>query len=185
MQVYQVVYPFSYSISADSFNNAIKNFAKLHYDMNLNHVIITDQNKHMQARLKNYTEDGRNLIGINVFPYKTPFDRTGLPYFGMLPAPGMPMPTPFFNPMITSNVKSAASPINPQTSILPSYDMSGNRYYTIASSPIMSPMMTPMAPMSPHIPGGAVISSTVPPPSGSTPLMLTPSWSPTIISYNR
>ena len=47
MQLYQVVYPFSYSISADSFNNAIKNFAKLHYDMNLNHVIITDQNKHI------------------------------------------------------------------------------------------------------------------------------------------
>ena len=60
MITYQVVQPFYYTISADTVNSAIKNFVKIHHDLNLNSIIIKDQSKHIQANIKYFTEDGRN-----------------------------------------------------------------------------------------------------------------------------
>ena len=69
MNTFQVIQPFFYTISADTMNSAIKNFVKLHHDLNINSIIIKDQSQHYQANLKYFTEDGRNRVGINTFPY--------------------------------------------------------------------------------------------------------------------
>lgn len=69
---YQVVQPFFYPISADTVNEAIKNFVKIHNDINVANLIITDQKNHYQAKFKYFLEDGRNKVGINVNPFHGP-----------------------------------------------------------------------------------------------------------------
>jgi hypothetical protein len=66
--IYQIVAPFVADIYGDSFKDAVKNIIKLKRDLNLNDIIIKDQTQHMQARIKYYQEDGRNKVGINMFP---------------------------------------------------------------------------------------------------------------------
>jgi len=73
MSVFTVVYPFHYTVTADTFNNAIKHFVKAHRDMNINHLIIKDQERHMEARVKKFWRDGRNFLGLNVYPVENPF----------------------------------------------------------------------------------------------------------------
>ena len=73
MSVFTVVYPFHYTVTADTFNNAIKHFVKAHRDMNINHLIIKDQERHMEARVKKFWKDGRNFLGLNVYPVENPF----------------------------------------------------------------------------------------------------------------
>ena len=41
--MFNVVYPFHYTVTADTYNEAIKNFVKIHRDMNINHIVIKDQ----------------------------------------------------------------------------------------------------------------------------------------------
>jgi hypothetical protein len=55
-------------VNGTSFKTAVKNFVKLHHSLKLNKIIITDQNKHMEATLKYYKNDGRNRVGINMYP---------------------------------------------------------------------------------------------------------------------
>ena len=56
---FQVVYPFAMSVDANSFKDAIKQYAKLNYEMNINSMIITDQYKQaMKARLDYYKNGG-------------------------------------------------------------------------------------------------------------------------------
>jgi hypothetical protein len=68
--IYQVVSPFVYEIDGDSFKDAVKNFVKLHHNMSLANVIITDQyrTKYMKADLNYYSEGSRNKVGINLMP---------------------------------------------------------------------------------------------------------------------
>ena len=87
MSVFTVVYPFHYTVTADTFNNAIKHFVKSHRDMNINHLIIKDQQRHMEARVKKFWKDGRNFLGLNVYPVENPF--TGqIQYLGDNPMRG-------------------------------------------------------------------------------------------------
>ena len=72
MILYQVIQPFTYSISADTLNEAIKNFVKIHHGLNLQNIIISDQTNHYQANFRYFTEDGRNRVGINTYPYSGP-----------------------------------------------------------------------------------------------------------------
>lgn len=72
MMLYQVIQPFQYSISADTVNEAIKNFAKIHRSLNLSNIIITDQKNHYEAKFKYFLEDGRNKVGIDAYPYVGP-----------------------------------------------------------------------------------------------------------------
>ena len=69
---YQVIQPFLYNISGNTLNEAIKNFVKIHHDLNLQNIIIADQNTHYQANLRYFYEDGRNRVGINTYPYTGP-----------------------------------------------------------------------------------------------------------------
>lgn len=66
--IYQVVYPFTTSIYGDTFKEAIKNYIKLNHNLNLSQMIVTDQTNHMQANIKYYQQDGRNRVGINMYP---------------------------------------------------------------------------------------------------------------------
>lgn len=72
MILYQVVQPFFYEVSANTVNEAIKNFVKIHHNLSLSNIIISDQQAHYQANMKYFMEDGRNRVGINVNPYSGP-----------------------------------------------------------------------------------------------------------------
>jgi hypothetical protein len=65
---YQVLSPFSYGIDASCFNEAIKNVIKLNKEININELIITDRVRNMKATMRYYKHDGRNKVGINVYP---------------------------------------------------------------------------------------------------------------------
>jgi hypothetical protein len=66
--IFQVVYPFTTSIYGDTFKEAIKNYIKLNHNLNLSQMIVTDQTNHMQANINYYKQDGRNRVGINMYP---------------------------------------------------------------------------------------------------------------------
>lgn len=116
MITYQVVQPFYYTISADTVNSAIKNFVKIHHDLNLNSIIIKDQSKHIQANIKYFTEDGRNRVGINTFPYSGnivmgPSYANYIQQLQVLPgATGTPL-----TPIVPSNIWSNDYPLAPYT----------------------------------------------------------------------
>jgi hypothetical protein len=72
--LFSVVSPVVVEIDADSFKEAIKQFAKLHYHMNLSSIIIRDQmNRNYQADLNYYDLDGRRKVGIDMYPVNYPF----------------------------------------------------------------------------------------------------------------
>jgi len=73
MNVYQVVSPIVVGINGDSFKKAIKNFAKMYHRMNLASIIITDQQRHIEAKFKYFQQDGRNRVGINMYPISAPY----------------------------------------------------------------------------------------------------------------
>jgi hypothetical protein len=65
---FKIIYPLQSSIYGDSFKNAIKNYIKINHNLQINNMIITDQTRNMQANIKYYQEDGRNKVGINMYP---------------------------------------------------------------------------------------------------------------------
>ena len=111
---YQVVQPFYYTLTADTVNSAIKSFVKLHHDLNINSIIIKDQSKHIQANLRYFTEDGRNRVGINTYPYSGnvsigPAYSTYIQQLQVLPgATGTPL-----TPIVPSNIWSNNYPLAP------------------------------------------------------------------------
>jgi hypothetical protein len=68
MLEFKIVYPFESIIYGDSFKDAVKNYVKLNRNLNLTQMIIKDQSNNMQAQIRYYQEDGRNKVGINMFP---------------------------------------------------------------------------------------------------------------------
>ena len=66
--IYQVVSPFVTTIDGNSFQEAIKRLVKLKRDVSLTDIIIKDQQNHWKAQVKYYMQDGRNKVGINMFP---------------------------------------------------------------------------------------------------------------------
>ena len=69
---FQVVYPFVMNIDADTFKDAIKQFAKLNYNLSINSLIITDHMRYMRANLKYYDAFGKNKVGISIMPTTWP-----------------------------------------------------------------------------------------------------------------
>jgi hypothetical protein len=66
--IFEVVFPFESTIYGDSFKEAIKNFIKLNHNINITKMIIKDQSRQIEANINYYKEDGRNKVGINMFP---------------------------------------------------------------------------------------------------------------------
>jgi len=68
--IYQIVSPVVASIQGDSFKEAIKNYVKFNHNLNITNLIIKDQSDHAyEARLRYYTQNERNKVGIDVYPY--------------------------------------------------------------------------------------------------------------------
>lgn len=57
-------------IDGDSYKDAIKNFIKINYAMNLNKIIIQDRyNNYHQAKFNYYkNEQNKNKVGIDIYP---------------------------------------------------------------------------------------------------------------------
>lgn len=68
MSFFNVVYPYAMTINADSFKDAIKQYVKLNYDMNIQSLIITDQMRYMKANLNYYKNSGKNKVAISMYP---------------------------------------------------------------------------------------------------------------------
>ena len=66
--LFKIVAPIVADIYGDSFKDAVKNFIKINHGLNIHHLIVKDQTQHIDARIKYYQEDGRNKVGINMFP---------------------------------------------------------------------------------------------------------------------
>tara|TARA_B000000557_G_C20712971_1_gene416731 strand:+ start:467 stop:868 length:402 start_codon:yes stop_codon:yes gene_type:complete len=121
MILYQVVHPFQYSISADTVNEAIKNFVKIHRNLNIANIIITDQKNNYEAKFNYFMEDGRNKVGINHYPYLGPIvlGPTYAAYLDTLPgATGTPL-SPIM-PAGTTSIWSSTVPYSPY-GVPPSY----------------------------------------------------------------
>lgn len=117
--IFQVVFPFESTIYGDSFKEAVKNFIKLNHNLNITKMIVKDQSKQIEAKMNYYKEDGRNKVGINMFPvglqYPTPIvtndtfipqqivDGSQMPFFPLSPlsmSPVSPMSIPFMPTVI-------------------------------------------------------------------------------------
>lgn len=65
---FKIIFPFESIIYGDSFKEAIKNFIKINHNLQVTKMIVTDQSRNIEAQVKYYQEDGRNKVGINMFP---------------------------------------------------------------------------------------------------------------------
>jgi len=67
--MFNVVYPFAMEIDGDNYKEAIKNFVKLNYMMNLHKIIIRDNYNHYhQAKFNYENREKTNKIGIDIYP---------------------------------------------------------------------------------------------------------------------
>jgi hypothetical protein len=99
--LFQIVHPIVADIYGDSFKEAVKNYIKFNYNLNITNMIIKDQFNHYETRLRYYQENNKNKVGFDVYPY------TNVSY-------------PIINPVIT-NVPIVRSnmPITFAPSIIP------------------------------------------------------------------
>lgn len=80
--IYNIVSPFRYEISGDSQIDAIKQFIKINYELNINRMIIQDRQRHMQANFNYYKQNGQNKVGIDMYPvnYLPIINNSNTPY---------------------------------------------------------------------------------------------------------
>jgi hypothetical protein len=97
--LFQIVQPFAADIYGDSFKEAVKNYVKFNQNMNITNLIIRDQANHYDTRLRYYTENNKNKVGIDVYPYTNVTYPTMFP--GVLPIGG---------PIISSNAPVTFAP---------------------------------------------------------------------------
>ena len=71
MFVYHVLSPTVVTISADSLNNAIKNYVRLNRNLKVSHMIIRDRQNHYKARMKYFRQRNIDKVGINIYPLPT------------------------------------------------------------------------------------------------------------------
>lgn len=105
--IFNIVSPLVATIDGDSLKDAIKNFIKINHNLNITDMIIKDQSNNIQARIKYYKEDGRNKVGINMFP-------VGLNY----PIPIVTNDT-YIPPTLMSPTLMSPTFINPNSNLWP------------------------------------------------------------------
>ena len=66
--IFNVVSPLIATIDGESLKEAIKNFIKINHSLNITNMIIKDQSSNIEAQIKYYQKNGRNKVGINMFP---------------------------------------------------------------------------------------------------------------------
>jgi hypothetical protein len=129
--LFQIVQPIVADIYGDSFKEAIKNYVKFNHNLNITNMIIKDQSNHYQARLRYYTENQKNKVGIDVYPY------TNVSY-PIMAAPALMTTNPLITtkPLITTNPLMAANTI--VTSPVPLTFGSANPLVTVKGSNVMA-----------------------------------------------
>lgn len=119
--IYQIVHPFSYAISGETMKDAIKNYAKYNYDMNINKLIVTDKINHMKAKINYYNDDNNNKkVKISMKP--TFWNGVGFDSHNRLRIPGTEWPnTPEvnFDPRPVLPPRALFYPPQPQPVIRP------------------------------------------------------------------
>lgn len=68
MFTYTFYQPVYYVMDADSVKSAIKNYVKFHRQYEISQLMMSDQNKRYKAQMKYFKADGRNKVGINIYP---------------------------------------------------------------------------------------------------------------------
>ena len=122
---FQIVYPIPMTISADSFKDAVKQYVKLNYSMNIANIIVTDQYRYMKANLKYYKEGPKSKVGISLFP-------TVWPNSSLIVNPDNSLSTPL-----------NTFPYSPQIS----YDTKEYPRTTFVESPVFVPNIVPLNPL--------------------------------------
>lgn len=65
---YQMLYPAVAPLYGDNIKDAIKAYVKMNWNMNLNYMILADQQRRFRANFNYMVNDGRNRVGIDMFP---------------------------------------------------------------------------------------------------------------------
>ena len=133
--LYTFLQPVQYVMNADSVNEAIKNYVKFHRFHNISQIMLKDHEKMYKANLKYFKHDGRNKVGINVYPTNPSItitsninaDRT-MPV-GLTPAHFMPL-----SPVATTKSNGATV-------------VSGNTLPSVISNPLSPVISNPMSPV--------------------------------------
>ena len=63
MNNYQMLFPINTVIYGDSYQNAVKNFVKLNYNLKLQELFLADQEKRYKINMKYSRADTRNRVG--------------------------------------------------------------------------------------------------------------------------
>ena len=98
--LYTFLQPVHYVLNADTVNEAIKNYVKFHRFHNINKIMLKDQMNHYKARLKYFKHDGRNKVGINVYPMNS----VPVANLSALPISTIPTVVPNSVPIVPNNV---------------------------------------------------------------------------------
>lgn len=168
--IFQVVHPVAMTIDGDSFKDAVKNFVKLNYDLNLASIILTDQARYMKANLNYFSDANKDKVGIKLIPTMWPLGSVdglglGLGAMGALAVDSnnqilSPLQSWPYSPTISYDTKEyPASTYMDVTSFVP-------RIVPVS----LGPLVTPLAPLN------------APLVAGINPLT---SMLPTVISYGK
>lgn len=103
---FNIVYPINDVIFGDSFKEAIKNYIKLNRNMQITQMIIKDQSQQVRANLRYYSENGRDKVGINMFP-------VGLNYPIPVITDGYLPQLPVTEPLVTTLFPLSPIPLSP------------------------------------------------------------------------
>jgi hypothetical protein len=118
--IYQIVHPFSLAISGETMKDAIKNYAKYNYDMNINQLIVTDKINHMKAKLRYYNENDNKKVKIGMKP--TYWNGVGFDSHNRLRIPGLEWPNTYgvnFDPRPVIPPRAVFYPPQPQPVVQP------------------------------------------------------------------
>ena len=66
--LFNIVHPIVMEIDGDDYKDAVKNFIKLNYAMNLHKIIFQDQQNHYHAKFDYYKRDNKKRVGIDIYP---------------------------------------------------------------------------------------------------------------------
>jgi len=68
MYTYTFYQPIYYVMDAETVKDAIKNYVKFHRNYEITQLMMADQKQRYEAKLKYFKHDGRNKVGINIYP---------------------------------------------------------------------------------------------------------------------
>ena len=111
--MYKIIYPVQTYINGPNLNDAVKNYVKMHNNMNLRKLIIQNENLYNQSIINYIHKNGKKIAHINTIPLNPQFP---LSYYidklqGKLPdklphrltyIPVLPTPA-IFPPLIPNN----------------------------------------------------------------------------------